>query len=254
MRSVYGGLVATAVLSASVCFAQVQPRPPAREGAAPPRAAVSPNDQQIAAFLSGMARNEVEISRYAQSRLKSDEAREFAEKMVHDHEPGLKKLQHAAGNLAAREHSATDKEGREEGKEERTAPREGAKAPAPAAAPPAQPGGTRVDIRVGGAQAGLDWNHVHMQLADQCLASAKEELGKKDSDEVDHCYMGQQIMAHMKAIDDFKVMRNYASAELRKDIDEAIEMAQDHLKEAKKIMEEQKDRGSERTSRKPSKQ
>ena len=69
------------------------------------------------------------------------------------------------------------------------------------------------------------------------LSSTKEELSNKSSHEFDHCYMGQQIVAHMKVIDELKVLRNYASNDLRQKIDKELETAQHHLKMAKQIEE-----------------
>jgi len=87
-----------------------------------------------------------------------------------------------------------------------------------------------------GEQGGrLDWVSIKKQIADQCLSSTKEELSNKSSHEFDHCYMGQQIVAHMKVIDELKVLRNYASNDLRQKIDKELETAQHHLKLAKDI-------------------
>jgi predicted outer membrane protein len=219
MRSTYGWFLLAALTPVAVCWAQARPgAAPPREGGAPAAHAAT-HDQQIAAFLYGCARNEVEISKFAQSRLQSEEAKEFAARMVKDHEPGLKKLAHAAGNLAA-----ADKGGSDE-------PR-------------------RDDSRASGHAMALDWVHIHRQIADQVLASTKEGMQKEKSEDFDKCYMSQQIMAHMKVLDELKVLRTYASSELRKEIDETSDMAANHLKDAKKIMETEKERGSERTSRK----
>ena len=74
---------------------------------------------------------------------------------------------------------------------------------------------TVVETRLAGG-AGFDWNAIHRQIADECLAGAKAEFQKKEGAEFDHCYIGQQIMAHAKLVDELKVLRTYASVELRK--------------------------------------
>lgn len=56
--------------------------------------------------------------------------------------------------------------------------------------------------------AGFDWVSIHRQIADQSLASTKTEFQKKDGAEFDHCFMGEQIMAHAKTLDELKVLRN----------------------------------------------
>ena len=215
-------------------------------------------DQQIAALLFGCARNEVELSKIAQEKASSEEVRNFAAMMVKDHLPGMEKLKRLAGSLASPHASGTPaaaikKEIREEVKAEAREPRPEAKDP-PAAPPKSrtrvvEEERTVIEARPGSAH-GLNWVSIHKQIADQCLASTKAEFQKKEGDKFDHCYMGQQIMAHAKALDELKVLQNYASAELRKDIEEATEMATHHLAEAKKIAESMKD-GAERVSRKP---
>jgi hypothetical protein len=63
--------------------------------------------------------------------------------------------------------------------------------------------------------------------------------------------MGQQIGAHMMAIDELKVLRNYASPDLRQKLDKELEMATAHYKKAKQIEEGLSDRSPDRISRKP---
>src|SRR5262249_4726438 len=97
----------------------------------------------------------------------------------------------------------------------------------------------------------LDWVSIQNQVAEQCLASTKAEFEKKQGAEFDQCYMGLQIMVHAKAMDELKVLRNYASAELRKDLDETTQTVARHLAEAKKIARSLQGESGERVSRKP---
>ena len=231
--------LAVALLPASICFAQAR-RPDERQPAREPttRAAAPTADQQLAACLHGLCRNHIELARFAQSRLQNEDAKEFAAMMVKDHEPGCKKLAQLAGPLAAG--SAT------------TTPRaEIRPLDAPRSTPPREGGRVEVDVRVGGAGGALDWVKIHRELADQCLASSKKEFESKKSGEFDKCYMTHEVVSHQQVIDKLKVLRNYASAELKKDLDGSLEMAQTHLKKAKSILETMKDDGVERTTRKP---
>jgi thymidine phosphorylase len=63
--------------------------------------------------------------------------------------------------------------------------------------------------------------------------------------------MGQQIGEHLKVVDALKVLRNYASPELRQTLDKELQLAQTHLQQAKQIEEQLQDRPSERVSRRP---
>ena len=172
---------------------------------------------------------------------------------------------------ARREEGAPEaREERREGREEARAARREAE---PAAAAPrvtAEPGrgleieagGARVQVQPGarprtdieirgGAAGGLNWISIHKQIADQCLATAKQEFGQKEGAELDRCYLGGQIMGHMKALDEIKVLRNYASPELRAELDACSEHCADHLKEAKVLAKKLEGESAPRVSRKP---
>jgi hypothetical protein len=61
--------------------------------------------------------------------------------------------------------------------------------------------------------------------------------------------MGQQIAAHMKVVDELKVLRNYASQDLQQSLDKELQTAQHHLQMAKQIEKQLKGSPSERVSR-----
>ena len=97
------------------------------------------------------------------------------------------------------------------------------------------------------AQGGLDWVAVKKQIGQRCLQSTRQELSQKSAEEFDRCFMGQQIVAHMKVVDELKVLRNYASDQLRQSLDKELQTAEHHLQMAKQI-EQGLDR-HERTAR-----
>ena len=104
----------------------------------------------------------------------------------------------------------------------------------------------------GGAAGGqLDWVSIHQQIGEQCLASVKKELSSKQGADFDQCFMGQQIGAHMKVIDELKVLKNHASSDLKQKLEKEQQTAEQHLQLAKQIEQKLKDRPSERVSRKP---
>jgi len=257
MRTIFGFSLAAAVCVSSLGWAQErreerrEERAVRREASLPAEHAVGSADQQIAALLFGCARNEVEISKFAQEKATSEEVRNFAAMMVKDHTPGMEKLQQLAGPLASAHAPGTPGAAvkKEEVREEvREVPRE--KARREPVAPRAR---VAVEERttVQAHPASFDWVSVHNQIADQSLASTKAEFQKKSGAEFDRCFMGEQIMAHAKTLDELKVLRNYAGPELRKDIDETTAVATRHLAEAKKIAESLQGNAGERVSSKP---
>jgi predicted outer membrane protein len=176
-------------------------------------------DQQIAALILGGCHNEVEISKFVQSKLQSPEAKSFAEKMVSDHTADCEAYQKWAGKQGA------------------TPLREG------------EPGVSRQQPPARGGAA--DWNKIHEQLAQQCLESTKQELGRHQGPGLDQAYMGMQLAAHMHMQDSLKVLRNHVSSDLQQQIDKSLQVVQGHLQEARQIKEQLKDSPSERVSRRP---
>ena len=313
MRVIYGLSAIAVVAWVSLAVAQVRdpvrpaaPAAGARPAAAAPAQAGFTADQQIAALLYNCCRNEVEISKFAQDKLQSNEAQKFAERMVAEHEEACQKLAKFAGPALegntrldvipgrparvesreeAREERREGREGAREARREEGAPeareerregreeaREELREPAPAAeAPrPARParvagqaeielkaGGDRprpeIEVRLdrGGAAGGLNWVSIHKQIADQCLASTKQEFATKEGPELDRCYIGGQIMGHMRALDEIKVLRAYASPELRAELDACSQHCAEHLKEAKALAMKLEGEAAPRVSRKP---
>jgi hypothetical protein len=139
--------------------------------------------------------------------------------MVRDHTPGCQEMQRLAGNLA------THGQGQQH---------------------QGQAGGR---AQAGGGQ--LDWVAIKHQIGEQCLASVKKELGSKQGAEFDKCFMGQQIAAHMKVIDELKVLRNHVSSDLQQKLDKELQTAEQHLQLAKQIEHKLKENPSERVSRRP---
>lgn len=170
-------------------------------------------DQQIAACLHGQCKNEIEISKFAESKAQSQEVRDFAKQMVTDHTPGCEELQRMAGDLASR-----------------TANR---------------PSGESA----GQSAGGLDWVSIHRQVGEQCLASVKQALSKKSGAEFDQCFLGQQIGSHMMMVDELKVVRNYVSSDFAQKLDKELETAERHLQLAMRLEEKMKDSPSPRAAR-----
>lgn len=225
-------------------------RPPAAAAETRPGAGAaqaSRSDQEIAAIKLAMCRNEVELAKLAAQKAQSDEVRQFAAKMVKEHTAGCAKLERWAGTAgtaaAARDpRAAADPFG--------TTPQRPATPDAAdrAAAPPAvRPGagapGTAPGTRPGAGVAGprgsgqeLNWVAIHQEIAQQCLASAKQELAKKEGAEFDKCYLGMAIASHQHAVDADHVFMNHGSPAFRGEVEECLQTATSHLNEAKEIM------------------
>ncbi|MEX2175334.1 MAG: DUF4142 domain-containing protein [Pirellulaceae bacterium] len=212
-----------------------------REGSAASRpgqnAQSSQSDQQIAAVLLACCKNEVELAKFAQQKATSEEVKQFAEMLVKDHMPMCKKLEQAAGSLAAARPGA-----------EGEAPAAGAERRDPSARPGARPG---ADASARGGQGGeLNWVNIHQEIAQKCLASTKKALSQKEGQEFDQCYLSAALMSHQQAIDTTQVLQQHASSQLKSDLQQGIQMSTAHLEQGKQIMEKLEG-GSPRLSARP---
>jgi len=266
MRSAFQWSLVAVICMVGVASAQLRPgarpAPAAAPAAAPATTAHAQGtaDQQIAACLWNCNHNEVELAKFAEQKAKSDDVKDFAARMIKDHSQAADKLARVAGNLVnagtARGAGDTGREVRKVPAEDRREGREEAREDRREARPEDRREGreeAREDRREGRAEAREDravangrqpfsWVAVHREIADQCLQTAKKELGSKEGNEFDKCYMGMQIAAHMTVLDELKVFKNHATGQLQQDIEASIETTEHHLKDAKKIMDQIKDK------------
>lgn len=184
-------------------------------------------DQELAACLTIDNEGEVWMGKFAQQRAKNDEVKQFAEQMVKDHSQMIEKLQRFAGEgQAANNANAAPQNNQANQINNETA------AAATRGQPARQPG-----ARMQAQQGPLDHLAFKRELAEQCKQTLEREFSQKSASEFDHCYMGQQIGAHLHAIDVMKVARNHASPDLQAVLDEGIKTAEGHLAHAKELEE-----------------
>jgi len=199
-------------------------------------------DAQIAAALVLGNRNEVILSQLAQQQAQDPEVKQFAERMIQDHQKMIQTLQAFAGSaLSANAQSqATQPAGAARTTEQPSADRAGQPNAQPqAAALPATRQGERTAVEQATtvhAPGGLDFVSIHQEMADQCLQSSRRELEQKQGVEFDKCYVGMAIGAHMHAADAIRVFQRHAGSELQKALADGLKTTEEHLAHAKQLM------------------
>jgi len=240
-------LCTMALLSGGAIAAVAQDRPSERPEQPQAQAqtqraetAASSADVEIAAMKLAEHRNEIELAKLAQQKSQNEKVREFAAKMIKDHGEAVSKLEKVAGPFG-QQRNAADPRGAADNVRERQNQ--------PGTQPPTDPenrgnvqvqagrAGVQVDVGARANRGSLNWMAIHQEIAARCLASAKRELASKEGAEFDHCYIGMQIVAHQKMIDSDQVFANYVSADQRDTLEECVKTAQEHLREAKEIMD-----------------
>ncbi|MBA4017874.1 MAG: hypothetical protein C0483_11920 [Pirellula sp.] len=170
-------------------------------------------DAELATCLSIDNQGEIDAGHMALQKSQNDDVKQFAQEMVNAHAKMIQDLQRFTGGVAQTSAAAPAEAGR--------APASNVQQAGGVAHPSAN---------------GLDHIALKQELADQCKQTMQREWSEKSGAEFDKCYIGQQIGAHLHAIDAMRVAQNHASPELRQTLDQGVQTASAHLQHAKDLM------------------
>ncbi len=186
-------------------------------------------DAELAACLTVDNELEVHIGQLAQQKAQNDDVKKFAGEMVAVHGQMIEKLQRFAGDAGQATRTTVGTAG--------VAPsdRNATNTVAAPATPNAQAGGQPQSQQQAVAGQPLDHIALKRELGELCKQTIDREFGQKSGAEFDKCYIGQQIGAHLQAIDHMKVAANHAGPELKQSLEEGIQTAQQHLQHAKDL-------------------
>lgn len=252
-------LVAGALLIGGVALAQERDQPqPRRSNQAQPEQAetqrqrgdeaarrqtageASRADAQLAACLIISNQKEIALAQFAQQHAQSQEVKDFAQKMVQDHEQFVSELQKFAdqGGYDSRQ-LAVEGASPDRSTTNQPAARDQDEAqPRRAARDTQLDRNTQPANRDAAQQDGLDFIGLKQEIAQQCVQSAQQSLSEKPESEFDKCYMFSQVMAHMEMLDTLKVSQKHASPELQAVLQKGEQTTQQHLQHAEKLAEQ----------------
>jgi predicted outer membrane protein len=183
-------------------------------------------DHHVAQCLILENQNEVAAARIAEKKGSNAEVKNFAQVMVKDHEQFTTDLDKFAG-----EHFRD--------RDTRAGAGAGRTAPAPRTTAPAR----STEGKEGDHHAHAEkFMQIREEIADQCRASTQRELDSKQGKSFDECYMGMQIVAHMKMVDELTVLSRHVSSEFKPVLEKGLQTAQKHLDNAKQVMKDINDR------------
>jgi predicted outer membrane protein len=226
--------VAATVVAQTVVDPQTQPAA-AVTGA--PSGGAAQIDQAIATCLALGNQEEVALAQFAQDRVQNEEVKRFVEMMIEQHQAALEKLTRLAPQVASI--TLQGQAGAGAGAAQPGAGQPGATTPAAG-----QPGGQHSSLTA-----------LQVRMAQECLDLTQRELGEKEGAEFDHCYIGQQVGAHIGMLAKLRGSREFASPQLQAFIQEAEQTVQHHLEEAKqlaeKLMADARESAGDQASRDP---
>jgi len=213
-------------------------------------------DHFLAGCLLGQNKAEVELSQIALQKSENAEVKQFAQKMIDDHQKMIEQLQplaamHSGANRATSTilGGTSEAQGRSEATEGRTSDTtalpgsSGASQTIPpsgtsAAIPPVSATAEAATATTGGNGAVHQLMQIDRQINERCLQMAKEELQQKSGAEFDKCYVGNAIGMHGHALAALDVIGKQTQGTLAQVAQQAQPTVQQHFDQAKQLMKQ----------------
>ncbi len=189
-------------------------------------------DQFIATCLLIGNQEEVAMAQEAVDRAENKQVKEFAQKLVDDHQKAIQKLQQHANQsmgLNVNGDATADRSS------------EGDKYVSTDSATAQRYTANKVDINSSNMAGSGALNQVlqmNRQAAQECLSMTKSMMQEKQGAEFDKAFAGSQIGAHVGMLAKLKASQQHASPELASIIKESEQSVQQHLDHAKQLCQE----------------
>jgi len=219
-------------------------------------------DHFYAGCLLAKNKAEVELSQIALQKAENPEVKQFAQKMVQDHQKMIQQLQPLAMQGGASRStpssvlsSSSESRGRSTTTEGRTSDTTALPGSSGASQtiPPSSTSSTipSADATAGTttsetatATAGMGTGAVHQlmqidrQINERALQMARDDLQQKSGAEFDKCYVGNAITAHVHALAALEVIGRQTQGTLAQVARQAQPDVQQHLDHAKQLMKQ----------------
>jgi predicted outer membrane protein len=193
---------------------QAQPGAQQQTVLRPVQSRVSEADRAVASWLAIANNGEAQLGKLAAEHADNSKTKEFAQKMIEDHEQARDELMLYAPDALGPNFGVKDNGQAQQS----TVAATGAEA-APAL-----------------AGRGFNFIEAKRRIGEQCLQSARKEMADKKGADFDKCYIGTMIVKHQEMLDTQKALREYVTPDLQKMIDEQMQVTTSHLDHAKQLM------------------
>lgn len=211
-------------------------------------------DHYLATCLLGQNKAEIELSQIAMQRSENAEVKQFAQKMITDHQKMVSQLQPLAMMQAGANRGASsilggtsESQGRSETTEGRssdtralpgssgasqTLPPRGSATAGSTATPTSE-----IATAAGGGEV-QQLMQIDRQINERCLQMAKTELQEKSGVEFDKCYVGNAVGMHAHALAALQVIGKQSQGTIAQVAQQAQPTVQQHLEHAKQLMKQ----------------
>ncbi|MFO0811523.1 MAG: hypothetical protein U0746_23075 [Gemmataceae bacterium] len=170
-------------------------------------------DTMFAVCLLAKGRKQIDVCRFAQPKLHDDGVKQFAQAEIDEHETIRRKLDQLGYAYPANIPSAP-------------------------AGGITQAGGTQLMAGRMPVPPGMAaWLPVENALIEQCIATEKAELGKKEGVKFEKAFVGCQLAAHYGLFDTAVTFRKFCSPQMAAILDEGRGVIERHIQTCKGLME-----------------
>jgi predicted outer membrane protein len=206
------------------------------------QAGAGAHSQEVEKYLANCLlmknQGEIEMAEFAQQQAQSQEVKQFAQKLIQDHNQLVQKLQPLAGTSAASRQGATQTRVDGQIDAQRNAA-DTARLPGSPGARSEQPNqsvtATTQTYQQGQGGALLQLAQIERQIGERCKQALKEELQSKSGVEFDKCYVGAMIGSHMQSLAALEVIGQQTEGQLAEVAQQAQPIVQQHLDHAKQL-------------------
>jgi predicted outer membrane protein len=204
-------------------------------------------DQVLAGCVAIANQMEVAAAEFGRSKADGNDVKKFTDMLIQDHQAFLQQLQkftpEAARDLQSQQPGQQSGQSQQTAQSQQSGVQTAAGTQTTASGAIQQTAGQQPAGAARQGHRGFDLLAIDREVAEKCLASMKEELGKKDGAEFDKCFMDMQIAAHAMMKDKLSVYHQHVSPELAKVLGEGLATTEQHLKQAKQIRKDMQEDG-----------
>jgi predicted outer membrane protein len=79
---------------------------------------------------------------------------------------------------------------------------------------------------------------MQQEIGSRHLVRTRQELGAHRGADFDRAFIGQQVLSHDDMVDKLEVFRTHASGELRRQIDDELQILKTHLEQARLLAQQ----------------
>jgi len=215
----------------------------------------NPVEHFLAACMLGQNKAEVELSQIALQKSENAEVKQFAQKMITDHQKMIEQLQplvvaqgganHAASSILGGNSEARGRIESTEGRTSDTTALPGSSGASQTIAPsgttaavPSVTATAETTTSAGHGNAVHELMQIDRQINERCLQMAKDELQQKSGAEFDKCYVGNAIGMHAHALAALEVIGKQTQGTLAQVAQQAQPNVQQHFDHAKQLMKQ----------------